>query len=238
VFILYVKSLRLRELIEYQTVTEMTTKKGDKEQVKEEAQPTTEKLPCKCGHVEGSHGEKGCGNKTCKCKKYRAARKPVKRSKAKGKSKPRKSRKQCMELGTLICKKYAEGLDTIESVCKNYGVEYATFYNWTTKDRAGEIREIRDLYKNARENAEVNYGVALKNRAKESLLRKVTYTEVEETHTEQKVDANGKPTTSSIKKVKKTLPPSDNALIFALTNTDPKNFKNKPNGPLLTTSGL
>ncbi len=142
------------------------------------------------------------------------------------KARPRRGKAKNIELAEKICNKYAEGTNTIEGVCENYSVKYATFHSWITEGRKGYIQEVQALYKKAIEQCDANYDTELKNKAKESLLKKVSYVEIEETHTETKVGSDGKPISSSIKKVKKTLVPTDSAIIFSLTNKDPKNFQN------------
>lgn len=137
------------------------------------------------------------------------------------------SKTKILETAAGICDKYAEGIYTIAGLCKDYGISYGTFYNWITEDRDGYIEEVQDLYKKAVENSDTNFDLHLKNLARESLLRKVQYQDIEEIQTEGKLDASGKIVVArSVKKTKKTIIPTDNAIIFALTNKDPTNFKN------------
>jgi hypothetical protein len=141
--------------------------------------------------------------------------------------KKRRTDETKLELSKKICDKYAEGLDTIESTCNHFGVPYTTFKDWATEEGKYSLVKIVELYKEAMNSSEENYDKLLKNKAKESLLRKVGYTEIEEIHEETSKDKDGNSIGTKTKTVNKIIPPTDNSIIFALTNKDSDNFKNR-----------
>lgn len=145
-------------------------------------------------------------------------------------NKPKKRWKAATKLkvGLAICEEYAKNENTIDSICKAYGVEFQTFAGWAgLKQANGLVAEIAEAYKNAKEKANETYLTNLKAKARTSLQKKVEGFEYEEKTTEVKVDAKGDATPVSIKTTKKFIPPSDTAIIFALKNVDEAHFSDK-----------
>lgn len=127
-----------------------------------------------------------------------------------------------------ICEMYANDRHTIEDCCRAFGVEsYQTFKNWV--DEFGEFGE---LYKNAQAAAENVYFERLKQKARTALEKKIEGYDVELVETT--IGEKG----TTVKTVQKHFNPSDTAIIFALTNKDPENFRNKHNVEIEDSEGL
>ncbi len=152
----------------------------------------------------------------------------------------KRNRTERIELGYAICDRYVEGIYTIESVCKSYGIPYRTFMCWASPSydkfieldkkqqkrvlKQGYVAEVAASYKKAKDNFRNENRRRLKEHAKIGLLRLVEGYEYEEVTTEIKMDKKGNATPVRIKKIKKYMPPNVMAVIFALKNTDPEIF--------------
>ena len=117
-----------------------------------------------------------------------------------------------------ICAELATGNLTIADVCKKVGISEATFYYWkTTKP------EFLEAYKEAEQLRLESF----KEMAKSGLAKLLDIHEYEEVTTEYENDKKGKPIIKSQKRVKKKIMPSATAVMFALTNREPENWKNR-----------
>lgn len=93
-----------------------------------------------------------------------------------------------------------------------------TFYRWIAQKA-----EFSELVKTAK--AEFRSGLVKK--LEDSLYRKAIGYEVEETETEYTSDSEGNPTIKKQSRKKKHIQPDTGAIIFALTNLAPEDWKNK-----------
>lgn len=107
---------------------------------------------------------------------------------------------------------------TIEEVCRQAGVSTRTFYRWQEvyPDFAQLIGEAYE----ARRQTMVQ-------EAKKSLLKKIQGYEVTETRTVTIPNPMGAPTIKEMITTKKHVQPDTAAIIFTLTNADPKNWRNR-----------
>jgi len=124
--------------------------------------------------------------------------------------------KEKIEVAGRICEQYATGLYTLESCCEAEGITYRTLRNWAEK-----ISEISGSLKKAKIEADESSRQDLREKARQGLRLKVTGHEVTEKRTFYDEEGN----VTKIIETTKYIPPSDTAIIFALTNADPDNFK-------------
>lgn len=122
------------------------------------------------------------------------------------------------KLVALICEDLATGNHTIADVCKRVGISEATYYRWQQ-----EKEEFREAIK----SAESKRLEAFKEMAKSGLAKLLDIHEYEEVTTEYENNKDGKPVVKMQKRTKKKIMPSTAAVIFALTNRDSENWKNR-----------
>jgi len=141
-----------------------------------------------------------------------------------------------ISIARKICDLYATDKYTIENACESQGTPYTTFYYWITPTRSGHIEEIEELYKKACEEKRLNKSKSLQQRkldigelALESLKKKVKGWEWEEITKEGRGKDKETNNSKTVKSVSKFQVPDTTALIFALTNAFPDDFKNKHN---------
>lgn len=127
------------------------------------------------------------------------------------------TKQQKIDKGLKICEKYATGEYTLESCCTSEGVAYRTFNRWITEGKF-QIAEVSERYIKACIEKTNAYKTKIKRLAKTALEKKLEGYPVEE------LTYKGK---RLIKKVKKVHIPDTAIVIFALSNTDPENFKNR-----------
>ena len=118
----------------------------------------------------------------------------------------------------LICELVASGDYKIVDLCKKAGISHETYYAW--KKSKPEFSE--SLKRSEEQRLEV-----FKNMARSGLAKLLDVYEYEEIHTEYVDDPKnaGKPKIKSKKIITKKIMPNPTAVIFALTNLDPANFK-------------
>lgn len=129
-----------------------------------------------------------------------------------------------------ICEEYARGENTIDSICKAYGVPYSTFYGWVTEGEPGYIEGIENHYKKAKSKSDQIYMDRLSRKAKTALEKRVEGYETEEKVQETDIierDGRVIQVPKKLKLTKKTVGPDTTAIIFALKNTDPEKFKDR-----------
>ena len=108
--------------------------------------------------------------------------------------------------------------ETVETACKTAGITKTTFYEWMADegktDFADAIKKAKDEFQKT-----------IVGRLEHSLWKKALGFEFEERKTE--VNKEGVKTKETV--VKKYYPPDTAALIFALTNVAPEQWKNRQN---------
>lgn len=130
-----------------------------------------------------------------------------------------------------ICKLIRSDSNTVVEICEKVKIDEATYYRWKS-----EKSEFCEAIKKAKEE----YFDFIKTEAEKSLVKKIQGYTIQEKRTVTadtgKKDESGKP----IVKVKehvvtdKYFPPDTAAVIFALSNTDSNNWRNKQNTDITT----
>lgn len=133
-----------------------------------------------------------------------------------------------------ICKQVNLGTYTLESICQSLNLASNTFQQWLKR-----YPEIKEQYEQAKGTATINFVNRLKLSARGRLMQRVNgYTAIERTVkrtselVEQKEDGNGTLIEGELAEVtvkEKHINPDTTAIIFALCNADPENFKNHRN---------
>jgi transposase-like protein len=133
-----------------------------------------------------------------------------------------------------ICELISTDSYTIEEICRQVGISKDTFYEWKAK---------KSDFSDAIKKAEKDFNNLVIVEAKKSLIKKIRgYMEQEKktvTVDTGKRDEHGNP----IVKVKehvvsdKYFQPDTAAIIFALTNRDPENWKNRINSEVTGKDG-
>jgi transposase-like protein len=125
--------------------------------------------------------------------------------------------KYSADLTARLCALLSTGEHTVADVCQQVGITESTFYKWKL-----EKSEFSEVLK----KAEAQRLAAFKRMARSGLAKLLEVHEVEETTTEY-VDKAGKPLIKSRKVTKRVFMPNATAVIFALKNLDPENFKDR-----------
>ena len=111
---------------------------------------------------------------------------------------------------------------TIAEICRNVGITHTTYHQWIAvhEDFAKAVEE-------AKEEREQFFTLE----AEKSLLKKIRGFEIIETRTVTvpSKDDSTKPRIKEQITTKKPIPPDVAAIIFALTNGDPKRWRNRQN---------
>lgn len=108
---------------------------------------------------------------------------------------------------------------TVAEICKQVGIASKTYYLW--------LEEYSEFAK-AVERAKDERMEFFVMEAKKSLLKKIQGYEVMETHVATVPDKkSGNPIIKEQKNIKKHIQPDTSAIIFALTNGDPNNWRNR-----------
>ncbi|WP_256013138.1 transposase [Desertivirga xinjiangensis] len=126
--------------------------------------------------------------------------------------------KYSKKLVDVICELYAKGEHSIKDICKMAGISKDTFFEWK-KNNA----DFSDRLKGLEDDRLENYAIM----ARSGLAKLLDVHEYEEVTTEYVTDPDGKPIVKHQKRVKKKVMPNATAVIFALTNRDPDNWKHK-----------
>lgn len=138
-----------------------------------------------------------------------------------------------IEIGLAICALYEDGEQTIISCCKNNGVKpisWNTFWRYKK-----DFDKIDTAYKKAQDFVESAQMESIKLKARNSIEKCVEGYEVRETKVTMKqvevdIDGSGQLVLGVQKTTEvrtKHIQPNPTLLIYASTNTDPKNFRNK-----------
>lgn len=102
------------------------------------------------------------------------------------------------------------------------GISYQTFYQWLN-----EKVEFNDAIKKAEQEYNEWYNATIIQDAKRSLRDLVLGFDYEEIKTESSTGKDGKTVVTKTTKTTKHVAPNPTAVIFALTNRDPDNWKNR-----------
>jgi transposase-like protein len=130
-----------------------------------------------------------------------------------------------------ICQLISTDSYTIGEICRIVGISKDAFYDWKAK---------KSDFSDAIKKAENDFNELVIAEAKKSLMKKVRgYTEQERktvTVNTGKLDDEGKPVVRVREHTvtDKYFQPDTAAIIFALTNRDPENWKNRQNTDLTT----
>jgi len=125
------------------------------------------------------------------------------------------------KLFNIIIELKKDVANTNREICRTNDITEETFYKWIK-----ENNEFSESIKEAEVEARKNLGAI----AESSLKKRVAGYTYEEITTEQyktKDKAGEEVTRTHIKKTTKQVPPSDTAVIFALTNTKSEDYKHK-----------
>ncbi len=124
--------------------------------------------------------------------------------------------KKTEQLKNKICKVTQELNPTITSLCRKFGISTRTFYYWHRKD---------EDFRNAYDKAVRVYIDNLNIDAKKSLAKLVKGFTVVDTKTVYGPGQGDEPVIIQMIEMKREIPPSVEAVKFALTNVDPDNFE-------------
>lgn len=125
------------------------------------------------------------------------------------------------EIINEICGYLRDG-DTARTAVAKAGLSESTFYQWQI-----DHPEFSDAVKRAQEEYKQKEFGEILNSAKKSLRVLVEGTEYDEVETEYGTDKNGNVYIKHQKTKKKKILPNPTSVIFALTNRDPENWKNR-----------
>lgn len=120
-----------------------------------------------------------------------------------------------------ICKAIEDG-ETYETAAKIGGIQRSTFWDWM-KDKP----EFSDAVKKAKAAFEEWQLNGILEDAKKSLKVLICGQEYEEIKTEYENDKTGSPRIRKQTRTTKKILPNPTAVIFALCNRDPENWKNR-----------
>jgi len=128
--------------------------------------------------------------------------------------------KERLRIAHAILSVYATGKYTMESCCESQGISDRTFRDWL-----GKYSELAELYEEYKVSMlEINKQ-ELRKLAEKSLEKLVKGGEYEESVTVVTMD-KGKPVVKEVRKTKKIVQPNTAAVLFTLTNLDPKQWRN------------
>ncbi len=121
------------------------------------------------------------------------------------------------EIVKKICDLFSLGDHTVKDVCKQVNISKDTFYAWKI-----DKPDFSDRLKKAEDERQE----AFKTMARSGLAKLLDVYEYDEVTTEDGTDNRGKPV-RKVKVTRKFIMPNATAVIFALTNRDPENYKHK-----------
>lgn len=113
--------------------------------------------------------------------------------------------------------------------CKKVGISKSTFYEWLES-----YPDFSDSLKKARKE----FRETIVQTLEQSLWKRAAGYEVEEVKNEYRTLKDGSKVLVKSSKITKHFPPDTGALIFALTNLDPENWKNKQDNRLSVDDGI
>jgi hypothetical protein len=174
----------------------------------------------------------------------------------KGIPRPQRSPEEQITLTTKICALYSTGKYTLDACCKQFHLSRNAFNRWCTpaKDLAalliagqplpkGANYECHLIYKESKLSSNANYSELLRDKARLGLVKKVEGHEIETvdekwvvdtvlTLDEGTINERPNPNFGKMKLVERKVKtsqaaPDTAAIVFALTNTDADNFKDR-----------
>ncbi len=113
--------------------------------------------------------------------------------------------------------------------CKKVGISKETFYTWIN-----DKPDFSDSLKKARKE----FRETIVQTLEQSLWKRAAGYEVEEVKNEYRTLKDGSKVLVKSSKITKHFPPDTGALIFALTNLDPENWKNRQDNRLSVDEGI
>lgn len=113
--------------------------------------------------------------------------------------------------------------------CKKVGISKETFYTWINHKP-----DFSDSLKKARKE----FRETIVQTLEQSLWKRASGYEVEEVKNEYRTLKDGSKVLVKSRKITKHFPPDTGALIFALTNLDPENWKNRQDNRLSVDEGI
>ena len=126
----------------------------------------------------------------------------------------------------ISCKR--EG-DSNILACKKVGISKSTFYEWLES-----YPDFSDSLKKARKE----FRETIVQTLEQSLWKRAAGYEIEESKNEYRTLKDGSKVLVKSSKITKHFPPDTGALIFALTNLDPENWKNRQDNRLSVDDGI
>ena len=113
--------------------------------------------------------------------------------------------------------------------CKKVGISKSTFYEWLES-----YPDFSDSLKKARKE----FRETIVQTLEQSLWKRAAGYEIEESKNEYITLKDGSKVLVKSSKITKHFPPDTGALIFALTNLDPENWKNRQDNRLSVDDGI
>ena len=113
--------------------------------------------------------------------------------------------------------------------CKKVGISKETFYTWIN-----DKPDFSDSLKKARKE----FRETIVQTLEQSLWKRAAGYEIEESKNEYRTLKDGGEVLVKSSKITKHFPPDTGALIFALTNLDPENWKNRQDNRLSVDDGI
>ena len=113
--------------------------------------------------------------------------------------------------------------------CKKVGISKETFYTWIN-DKPNFSDSLKKARKEFRET--------IVQTLEQSLWKRAAGYEIEESKNEYRTLKDGGEVLVKSSKITKHFPPDTGALIFALTNLDPENWKNRQDNRLSVDDGI
>lgn len=113
--------------------------------------------------------------------------------------------------------------------CKKVGISKSTFYEWLES-----YPDFSDSLKKARKE----FRETIVQTLEQSLWKRAAGYEIEESKNEYRTLKDGSKELVKSSKITKHFPPDTGALIFALTNLDPENWKNRQDNRLSVDDGI
>ena len=113
--------------------------------------------------------------------------------------------------------------------CKKVGISKSTFYEWLESypDFSASLKKARKEFRET-----------IVQTLEQSLWKRAAGYEIEESKNEYRTLKDGSKVLVKSSKITKHFPPDTGALIFALTNLDPENWKNRQDNRLSVDDGI
>lgn len=145
-----------------------------------------------------------------------------------------KQSKYNQKIVKAICDIIAKDSYTIAEICAMVGISESCYYNWQAN-----VVEFGEAIKKAREK----YDEMVVREAKKSLMKKIQGYTIQEKHTiytesaVKDISGNPKPKIKEQKVVDKHFQPDTVAIIFALTNKAPDEYRNRQSNEITGKDG-